>query len=309
MAEEDVNPVGEEKDAAPDAVKDADLIPEGCRTVMLSPFEVHFSQTRIRDHFQDGHNLEETIAAITSHLASASAQTAADGGADAQEGEGGAEAREVAVLSVPFPRIEVTRWRCKLREADGTPKLDPSTGLELYSHEERWFTFDNRRLCCLQRAAAALWPTEARCEVIEVPATLARTRELRKFDTRTFGCSVIVGRRDDPDPYTWSWRVAVGLPEEAQPDSGVARQKSMRWRGRGRGPSDASRGGRRGSGGYRDEAEDGHQGVEAIRSALLFLLVYLVLRLAVHLFRRRLQQTGGAAPTAMPPAASPGQPT
>mmetsp|Transcript_55521 Transcript_55521/g.125142 ORF Transcript_55521/g.125142 Transcript_55521/m.125142 type:complete len:295 (-) Transcript_55521:133-1017(-) len=293
-----------DEDVAPQPVTEEEsTVPQGCRVVLLSPFEVHFSQTRIRDQFQDGHTVEETIAEITF---SRGASVTED--CKAQEDVDGSKAGDVVVLSFPFPRIEVTRWRCKLREADGTPKLDPATGHELYSHEERWFTFDNRRLCCLQRAAAALWPTEARCEVIEIPATLARTRELRKFDTRTFGCSVIVGKRDDPDPYTWSWRIAVGLPEEAQPECGVARQKSLRWRGRSRASGDLARGGRRGAGGDQDEAESGHPGMEAIRSALLFLLVYLALRLAVHIFRRRMQVVG-AGPAAAPPASSLGPPT
>jgi len=242
--------------------------------VLLSPFEVHFSQTRIRAEFQDGHKLEETTEQIK-----------------AEEKIENTE-NDFIVLNAPFPRIEVTRWRCKLREADGTPKVDPTTGLELYSHEERWFTFDNRRLCCLQRAAAALWPSEARCEVVEIPSTLARMRELRKFDTRTFGCNVIVGRRDDPNPETWCWRTAVGMPLETQPEEGVARQRSLRWRGNTRANSMGETGGRgprRGFAGSREDGEGGFAGTEVVRSALLFLLVYLGLRLTVSVFRHALR--------------------
>lgn len=252
------------------------LSPCAQKVVLLSPFEVHFSQTRIRAEFQDGHNLEETIEQIK----------AEEKNTDVDE--------DFVVLGVPFPRIEVTRWQCKLRQPDGTPKLDPATGLELYSHEERWFTFDNRRLCCLQRAAAALWPVKARCEVVEIPATLARMRELRKFDTKTFGCNVVVGRRGDPCPKTWCWRTAVGIPEETQPIEGVAKQPSVRWRGSTNGNNrgvgePGGRSSRRGLAGSRENSHGEYTGTEMVRSALLFLLVYFALRLAVSVFRHALR--------------------
>lgn len=287
-----------------DAESDTQTVPEGCRVILVSPFEVHFSQTRIRSEFQDGRTLQEAMAQITSSSASRSL-------ADTKEAKGTAteEEKQVMTLKAPFPHIEVTRWRCKLREADGAPKVDPNTGLELYSEEERWFTFDNRRLCCLQRAAAALWPDEVRCEVIEVPPTLARNRELRKFDTRTFGCSVLVGRRDDPNLETWSWRAAVGLPEEAQPEGGVGRQKSLRWRNvrnGGRGPGD--RGGRRSGAGAQDGGEGGRGSLEPLRSALLFLMVYLALRLGVSVFRHRFREVGRGGGEPAPPPSVPSPP-
>jgi len=307
-----------------------------CRVALLSPFDIHFSQTRIRTEFQDGHTTEETTPLVqtvprgTRRLSAAGEPGAADADtAEAKEGgakEGEQEetdedeilgegcedlsaltsstrsqgGEEFKLQSHPFPRIEVTKWRCKLRDPDGAAKTDPATGLELYSHEERWFTFDNRRLYCLQKAAAAVWPTEVRCEVIEVPHNLAKTRELRKFDTRTFGCTVVVGRRDEPSLDTWSWRGAVGLPEELQPEEGVARQKSMRWRGRGGrgGPHSGGRGNRRGQ--YAEEADEkGPVGLELMRSALLFFLVYLGLRVVVSVFRHRYQASSGA--TVIPP--------
>lgn len=255
--------------------------PKGCSVVLLSPFEVHFSQTRIRAEFQDGHKLEETIQQIKA------------------EEKNEDVAGDFVVLGVPFPRIEVTRWRCKLREADGSPKLDPATGLELYSHEERWFTFDNRRLCCLQRAASALWPVEARCEVVEIPPTLARMRELRKFDTRTFGYTVLVGRRDDPSAETWCWRTAVGVPEETQPVDGVARQRSTRGiRGSGRGVGESGgRPNRRGVNGSHENYDGESAGTEIVRNVLLFLLVYLGLRLTVSVFRHTLREMAHGAAT------------
>lgn len=305
---------------------------QDCRVVLLSPFDIHFSQTRLRNEFQDGHTVDETTRLIQT-VPRGTRRTLAEGGSgaadanttEAKEGEQ-EEADEEDILgegcedlsavtrgeefklqSFPFPRIEVTKWRCKLREPDGSPKIDPSTGLELYSHEERWFTFDNRRLYCLQKAATAVWPTEVRCEVIEVPHNMAKCRELRKFDTRTFGCTVLVGRRDDTNIDTWSWRAAVGLPEELQPEEGVARQKSMRWRGRGGrgGPHSGGRGHRRGQ--FTEEEEKGPVGLELMRSALLFFLVYLGLRVVVSVFRHRYHAASTSA-TISPPVDMSGGP-
>jgi len=281
-------------------------LPTRGQMLQLSPLEIHFSQTRIRKVFQDKRTLEET----TSEISAVSCNGALDGdetetapapsvsvvasSSSGREAEVGSEAGTPVFLKAPFPPIEVMKWRCKLREADGTPKVDFNTGLELYSHEERWFTFDNRRLCCLQRAAAAVWPVEALCEVVEIPRELAWTRELRKFDTRTFGCSVALGARTDPNPESWSWRAAVGLPEKVQPDCGVARQKGLRWRG-GRGGA-GSKHGRRGCGNDQDADSDGsHKGLELIRNALFFLLVYFALRLVVSVIQHRLR----AAPSGM----------
>jgi len=190
--------------------------------------------------------------------------------------------QEFLTLIVPFPPIEAIKWRCKLRETDGTPKIDPVTGLELYSQEEQWFTFDNRRLYYLQRAAAKHWPCQVRCEVVVIPAPLARMRELRKFDTRTFGCTVAVGARSDRSPRIWSWREAVGLPAEVQPEHGIPRQRSQRWRG----PRStfSAKGAMRGAGCVEAPQE---RSSDAVRSVLLFFLVYLGLRLVVSIFWRR----------------------
>lgn len=195
----------------------------------------------------------------------------------------------------------MTRWRCKLRDPDGTPKLDPVTGLDLYSEEERWFSFDNRRLYCLQRVACRHWPRRVVIETEEVPLELARMRELRKFDTRTFGLSVAVGRREDMHNdnsalSTWCWRSSVGIPEESQPEGGVPRQKSLRRRGSRPPRRDWGEGRRRGD----EEYEEGWLSREAVWSVMLFLLLYLGLRLAVSIWRAHAQvaanTTGPGAP-------------
>mmetsp|Transcript_79203 Transcript_79203/g.164375 ORF Transcript_79203/g.164375 Transcript_79203/m.164375 type:complete len:320 (+) Transcript_79203:347-1306(+) len=242
----------------------------------LSPFDIHFSQERIRNEFQDGRSLNEAIEAIEAVPCSeALAERRAAPEADPEDGY---------FLRVPFPRIEVIKWRCKLRDAEGRPMTDASSGLQLYSSGEHWFTFDNRRLCCLQRAAVKLHPKPVVCEVLAVPQTMARTRELRKFDTRTFGNTVAIGKRDNTNIETWSWREALGLPEEIQPSAGVARQQRLRWRG---GRREGPKGPHRRSGNDVDEEdEEAERGNEFTRSLSLFLAVYLLLRLVVWLVRR-----------------------
>jgi len=263
---------------------------DGCTVIMLSPLEVHFSQTRISPEFKDGRSLQETLAQI--EVADLGAlPSRQDQGGDARESAAavtananangaGTTAASAFELRVPFPRIEVTRWRCKLRDADGRPKLDARTGLQLYCEEERWFSLDNRRLCCMQQAAARVWPAEALCEVVEIPATLARMRELRKFDTKTFGCSVLIGRRDDTEPQNWCWRTEVGLPIEEQPGRGVAWQSTRRRKRR-------VVAGQRSSHQEDDDenAEPMGTAQEFLQNIILFFFVYLLLRIVMSLLR------------------------
>lgn len=273
----------------------ASAIAEGEGSILeVSPFDVHFSQEHIRNTFQDGRLLDDSVKEIevVPHpppaAASASDEAPKDSGAKFAEDE------DVLFMKVPFPRIEVIRWRCKLREADGAPKLDPVTGLQLFGEEETWFSFDNRRLCCLQRAAASVWPKRAVCEVVEVAMSQVRARELRKFDTRTFGNSVAVNKKDDPvtglpsPSETWCWRTAVGLPPESQPEAGVARQASGSLRRRAQRPQGPNSGRNKGRRQSRDEADSSVErtsGSEFARSLSLFLLVYLALRFAMWAIR------------------------
>eukprot|EP00397_Hematodinium_sp_SG-2012_P034793 GEMP01037354.1.p1 GENE.GEMP01037354.1~~GEMP01037354.1.p1 ORF type:complete len:257 (+),score=29.62 GEMP01037354.1:23-772(+) len=175
-------------------------------TFRLSPFNIYFSQPRIRPAFQDGRLLDDTIKEMKVR-----------------------ENTNSFSLECPFPVIEVIRWRPKQRNADGTPKIDAKTGLELYGREE-WFSFDNRRLFCSQKRACAhlkeLEPShlkQAELEVIEVNMRDAtqRNRELRKFRTVCEGRCVQIGHRDDPQLPLWDWREEIGLPpatvEEGSP--------------------------------------------------------------------------------------------
>ncbi|CAK0906659.1 unnamed protein product [Prorocentrum cordatum] len=100
--------------------------------------DIRFSQMKMRHLFGDGRRIAEAIQAIRQ--------------VPCTEEESAAHAGAKWRLEFPFPPIEVVRWRCKLRDNTGRPRLDPDTGEELYDSEENWFTLDNRRLYCLQEA-------------------------------------------------------------------------------------------------------------------------------------------------------------
>jgi len=178
------------------------------RRRLLSPLEIHFSQSHIRPDFQDGHSVVETAVAMQApehRERLAKLQSAEVTGVPIGDGDWW-------LLQAPFPEIEVIQWRCKLREEDGSLKLD-AQGFELYGERE-WYTLDNRRLYCLQRAAAALHPQEVRCVVAVIQQEEGSCREFRKFRTPDRGRSVAIGHRDMVNLPRWSWRKEVGLPEE-----------------------------------------------------------------------------------------------
>ena len=97
-------------------------------------------------------------------------------------------------LEAPFPSIEVMPWRCKLRDgATGRPRIDPATGGELYDAEDHLFALDNRRLYCLQKAAAAVWPARVLVDVVELPPGVpSSVRQLKKFRTLNRGQSILI---------------------------------------------------------------------------------------------------------------------
>ncbi|CAK0886782.1 unnamed protein product, partial [Prorocentrum cordatum] len=98
------------------------------------------------------------------------------------------------LLKPPFPEIEVIQWRCKLREEDGTVSVD-AAGNELYGERE-WYTLDNRRLYCLQKAATARHPAQVRCPVVVIQQEEGNCREFRKFRTPDRGRTVGVGHKE-----------------------------------------------------------------------------------------------------------------
>lgn len=140
---------------------------------LINPLAVRFTQEHIRPVFQDGTDLEETVRQIRT-----------------KPGTGGYD----ILLKVPFESIEVIRWH----------KRDTS-GEE--AEARRWFTFDNRRLYCMQRAAAALWPLRVG---VEVQALYAATDgSHRKDNSSTAGRIVHIGHSMKMLTDTWSWRDVV----------------------------------------------------------------------------------------------------
>uniref|UniRef100_A0A7S0ZQL1 Uncharacterized protein n=1 Tax=Noctiluca scintillans TaxID=2966 RepID=A0A7S0ZQL1_NOCSC len=239
----------------------------------LSPLDIHFSQAHIRPDFQDGAPVEESVAQIRSELCS----EALDLSPALSTSEGW------WLLRPPFPEIQVIQWRCKLRNEDGSIKVD-AEGSELY-HELEWYTLDNRRLYCLQKAAVALWPVECRCLVTVVRQQDGNCREFRKFRTPDCGRTVGIGHKETRELPRWSWRQTAGLPEAPLPlGSPIARSPNKRRERRGQGNVTRSRSGRR----LLDDECDDDDGDRwaLLQRILLFVLVYATLRLALQVGRR-----------------------
>lgn len=159
---------------------------------VISPLAVRFSQQRIRKTFQDGREVDAAIKQI-----------------QAGPGVGSYD----IVLQAPFPTIEIIRYSANGRGGR--------------AEDDHWFTFDNRRLYCLQRIAAAHWPKRVGA-VVEV--LYADTGELRKkLDSQTCGQSVSIGHAfaTAHELESWDWRHDVeerappGLPLAEQAEAAV----------------------------------------------------------------------------------------
>lgn len=140
---------------------------------LICPLAVRFTQQRIRETFKDGHDVEATIDEIT-----------AVPGVDGYD----------IILDMPFPCIEIVRWSANGRGA---------------GRDDHWFSFDNRRLYCLQRAASECWPKRVAIPVHVLYADAGTIR--KKLDSRTQGLSVSIGHAfATPDELeTWAWRNVV----------------------------------------------------------------------------------------------------
>lgn len=140
---------------------------------LISPLAVRFTQQRIRTTFRDNREVEATIKQIT-----------------ARPGVGGYD----IILDAPFPTIEIVRYSPNGRKVSG---------------EDHWFTFDNRRLYCLQRIAAAYWPKRVGAIVEVLYADSGAIR--KKLDTNTCGLSVSIGHAfaTANELKDWAWRDAV----------------------------------------------------------------------------------------------------
>jgi len=168
---------------------------------VLNPLAIRFSQERISPTFSTGEEFGPAIAGIRQLPCTV---------------EGATEKEDRLLLQVPFPEIRVIAWRPKLRNPDGTARKDPS-GATLMG-EERFFTLDNRRLHCLQRVAAKLWPKLC-CVPVRVKADNPETRaELRKFKTITQGATVHIASSKAviEDSEVWDWRSELNLEDASR---------------------------------------------------------------------------------------------
>eukprot|EP00927_Polykrikos_kofoidii_P039457 TRINITY_DN33839_c0_g1_i1.p1 TRINITY_DN33839_c0_g1~~TRINITY_DN33839_c0_g1_i1.p1 ORF type:complete len:537 (+),score=78.73 TRINITY_DN33839_c0_g1_i1:86-1612(+) len=176
--------------------------------VTMSPLDICFSQWKVRHTFWDGTPLEQVLPQVRAVPSTA---------------EDRANHNAPWRLEAPFEAIEIVLWRCKLRDATtGRPKIDPKTGKPLFDPDFRWFTLDNRRLYCLQKAAMSVWPERCVVDVVEVPrGPPERVRELRKFRTLDSGQSIMIGSTQDKVPFQgWSWEEQAAAME-AQRTGGV----------------------------------------------------------------------------------------
>jgi len=140
---------------------------------VISPLAIRFTQNRIRTTFKDGRGIKATIKELA-----------------ASPGVGDHD----IIIDAPFPAIEIIRWAPDGRKGGGG---------------EHWFTFDNRRLYCLQRFAVECWPKRVAAKVEVMYADSGGIR--KKLDTRTQGSSVSIGHAfaTGDELKEWSWRKAV----------------------------------------------------------------------------------------------------
>lgn len=154
---------------------------------LISPFAVRFSQARIRPTFQDGRSIEDTIEEITSIPHN-----------DEYD----------QILCAPFEPIEVIKCRPRLLNVNGESGV-PQQGALLANEEHQWYTFDNRRLYCLQRAAARGWPRKTAAVVTVLYDMPLDRNAVRKIAAATAGVSVQVSRLHDTACSCWAWTDAA----------------------------------------------------------------------------------------------------
>lgn len=139
----------------------------------ISPLAVRFTQDHIRTTFRDGRLVESSIPEIQVRPAPVGSEYD-------------------VILQAPFPHVEIVRWRVGHEEGPD-------------SETSHWFTLDNRRLYCLQRAAVALWPKRVAAVVEILYNDLGRMR--RKFDSTTCGWSVSISHHlHSEELCRWDWR-------------------------------------------------------------------------------------------------------
>eukprot|EP00440_Ansanella_granifera_P022240 gb/GFBE01024160.1/.p1 GENE.gb/GFBE01024160.1/~~gb/GFBE01024160.1/.p1 ORF type:complete len:324 (+),score=71.44 gb/GFBE01024160.1/:1-972(+) len=139
---------------------------------LICPLAVRFTQDHIRPQFRDGRELEESFNQI-----------------EAKPGKGGYD----FILEAPFPAIEIIRWCQSDTDAED-------------ADVQHWFTLDNRRLYCLQRKAASMWPKKCAARVEVLYATSYNSIK-RKDTSLSVGRDVSIKCSDHNEH--WDWRAVV----------------------------------------------------------------------------------------------------
>eukprot|EP00928_Gymnodinium_smaydae_P022700 TRINITY_DN18981_c0_g1_i1.p1 TRINITY_DN18981_c0_g1~~TRINITY_DN18981_c0_g1_i1.p1 ORF type:complete len:612 (+),score=86.48 TRINITY_DN18981_c0_g1_i1:60-1895(+) len=169
-------------------------------TPVLNPLSVRFSQARINPSFSDGAEFQGAIDECM-HVSCL------------------VNGKDRVFLRTPFPPIEVVAWRPKLRNPDGTALKDSASGAPVFG-DERWFTMDNRRLYCLQRAALAVWPRLCCMSVNIIESVPGDRKIMGKFKTTTEGASICVGHAKDAAEDCEVWDFMAELNKAAANNSG-----------------------------------------------------------------------------------------
>jgi len=155
---------------------------------LINPLAVRFTQEHIRTTFRDARLVEAAFEEITVEPSSCEDYD--------------------LILRAPFPHIEIIRWntpsRCPSEHAQASVS-DTSCAEDDLIRERHWFTLDNRRLYCLQRAAVAHLPKRV-AAVVEILYDDAGSG-WRKYDSTTKGQSVSIGHSVNMEPIgRWDWR-------------------------------------------------------------------------------------------------------
>lgn len=147
---------------------------------LISPLAVHFTQEHIKTTFRDGHDVDATYEEIV-----------------VEPGIGEYD----LILRVPFPNIEIIRWAPQ----HGVDRNGKMTNARVQREGTHWFTLDNRRLYCLQKAAVRHWPLRvgAAVDILYVDPG----HVWRKYDSDTEGLAVNIRHSSKDVPIaSWDWR-------------------------------------------------------------------------------------------------------
>lgn len=134
---------------------------------LISPFSLRFKQDHVSSNLKDGTPLESAIGQIRCRRVTST---------DEYD----------VVLDTPFHDIKVARWfQAEHGRADA-----------------HWFSLNSRRLYCLQKAAASLWPQRVAVSVEVLYLALCDPR--CKCESTSVGRSIFI--TEDSSTVLWDWR-------------------------------------------------------------------------------------------------------